>query len=387
MADDLLDLKHPVFICDVRSDNEFRRWKLAFTHGTEAVNLPYFLLLEEGGSDDIVECVKACQAKNLFRALPLDKQILTVCAKGGTADLIAEGLRECGYQAVNLKGGMQAWGAYYRVQPVNRGIWQVSRPARGCLSYIVESCGEVAIIDPLRDSDKYLTFIRQRGLKLNFILDTHGHADHISGGPRMAELSGAPYFLHPYDAIHPIDLLPAAITYSPLYDNVELTLGNVKLRALHIPGHTLGNTALLLDQDYLFSGDSIFLSSVSRPDLGGRGESWAALHRSSLQKLLGLPGNIHVLPGHYSDADEPREDGVFIKSLESLRGKNEGLDLACRSQQEFVAEIMKNLPSFPPEYIEIKRVNLGLSVPEEEQVAELELGKNLCAVGGSKSAR
>jgi len=297
---------------------------------------------------------------------------------------VAEALRRLDFQAFNLEGGTAAWGDHYHTRPVvetgELGVYQVSRPARGCLSYMVISDGKAVLIDPLRHTDVYLSLATEKGASIELVLDTHGHADHISGGPALAKEVGAPYYLHPYDGIHPIDVMPAKIDYQYLEDDQEFKVGNARLRTMHIPGHTLGNAAYLLDDHYLFTGDSIFIESIARPDLGGRGDTWAPLHYASLGRLLELPDDTVILPAHFSGLAEGGDDGLFTSTLGELRASNEGLLMAQKSEEEFVGYILSSLPKFPEEYVEIKRVNAGLVTVGEARASELELGKNICAL-------
>lgn len=373
-----------MFILDVRNREEFEAWRIEGRTKLPIVNVPYFEILEEGGADDIIESVINYARAKLVDQLPKDRPILVVCAKGGTSDLVAEGLRQMGYEAINLAGGTLAWGNYYSVKAVvetpELSIYQVARPARGCLSYVVASHGEAAIIDPLRHTEHYLHLAEEKGLQIRLILDTHAHADHISGGSELSQRLGVPYYMHPYDGIHPIDVLPPKISYQPLWDGQRFQVGEATVETIHIPGHTLGNVVYLVNGRYLMTGDSIFIESIARPDLGGRGETWAPIHYGSLAKLLELPDEVLVLPGHFSSLREANGDGVFAKTLGELKAQNEGLQMVQRGEQEFVGYILSSLPTFPPQYVDIKRVNAGLLVPDEEKASELELGKNICAL-------
>jgi glyoxylase-like metal-dependent hydrolase (beta-lactamase superfamily II) len=280
---------------------------------------------------------------------------------------------------------MKAWGDHYATRAIvetpDLAIYQVSRPARGCLSYLVASAGKAVVIDPLRHLHPYLNLVRDKNLTIQAVLDTHGHADHISGGPALASKTGAAYYLHPYDAIHPMDVLPATIPYEYIRDGQSFAVGRNKLTAVHIPGHTLGLVALRLGDQYLFTGDSIFIRSIARPDLGGKAETWAPLHGRSLRKLLGLPGRIVVLPGHFASLDEADSTGRFAASLDDLKKNNDGLLVLQReNEQGFVRYLLESLPRFIPEYVDIKRANAGLLAPTEDDAAVLETGKNVCAL-------
>lgn len=383
-----LDAAEPLFVLDVRNRDEFAAGKVEGRVPHPGHNVPYFEILEGGGADDMIESVKIYAGRELAKILPRDRTVVTICAKGGTSAIVAEGLRATGYRAVNVAGGTKSWGNLYEVKEVPAGarrIWQLSRPARGCLSYVVASGTDAIVIDPLRHADRYLELAKAHGLRIRQVLDTHAHADHLSGGPAIAKATGAPYGLHPYDAIHPMDVLPARIPFEPLRDGQVFPFGTSRLTVLHIPGHTLGNTAFLVDGDLLFSGDSIFVASIARPDLGGQAETWTPLHRDSLRRLLELPDSTLVLPAHAAGPSEARPDGVFAATLGDLRVRNEGLRRAAGPAEDFQKWILASLPVFPPQYVDIKRANIGLIAPDEDKSEELELGKNVCALEAPKS--
>ncbi len=373
----MLDRGDTFVLLDVRNQEEFERWRIESRHPLEVKHVPYFRFVED--------------PDNAIQGLPKDRLIVAVCAKGGSsAWVVNEVLRPRGFQAANLEGGMLAWGSYYQVQELPESsswlhIYQFDRVARGCLHHIIAygpGLDQAVVIDPPRHTDKILDFIGQKNLKVTAIIDTHAHADHVSGGVKLSQITSAPYYLHPYDGIHPMDVLPATFAYEMLKDGMQFDLNGAKLTVLHIPGHTLGNTALFLessDRRYLFSGDSIFLQSIARPDLGGRAETWTPLHYKSLYtRLLTLPDDTIVLPGHYSRPQEARADGLFAATLGELKRTN--ADLRTYTESEFRNHILSSLPQFPPQYVDIKRVNLGLLAADADRIEELELGKNVCAL-------
>jgi glyoxylase-like metal-dependent hydrolase (beta-lactamase superfamily II)/rhodanese-related sulfurtransferase len=379
------------FVLDVRNRDQFERSRLEGRAPLPALNIPYFEMLERGGKDEMLDSVIACLERDLADQLPSDMPILAVCAKGDTSEFVAQGLRQLGYDTANLKGGMKAWGEHFATRAFVEGsdlaIYQVSRPARGCLSYLVASEGKALVIDPLRHLRPYLDLARNAGLRIEAVIDTHGHADHLSGGVALAAETGAPYYLHPYDAIHPMDVMPGTISYQYIRDGQRFPIGRHALKALHCPGHTLGLVALQLDDTHLFTGDSIFIRSIARPDLGGKAEAWAPLHGRSLRKLLGLPGGITVLPGHFSNLNEADHTGRFAASLDDLKRRNDGLVVLQRESEEgFTRYLIESLPKFIPEYVDIKRANAGLLTPNEDEAATLELGKNVCALSQAYAA-
>ncbi len=371
-------------LVDVRNREDFRTWPVSVPPDTPVINVPYFEILEQGGKEDMVESVVAYAKANWSDQLPQDRPVLVVCAKGQTSAYVAQGLRKLGYEAYHLEGGMEKWGNYYSFRTVvstpRLTITQVVRPARGCLGYVIASGSQAALVDPFRHHKRYLDWTGKLGLQVHFILDTHAHADHISGGPALARETGQGYYFHPYDAIHPIDVLPARINYEFVQDGQEFRVGEVTIRAIHVPGHTLGNLVYLVDGKYLLSGDTIFVRSIARPDLGGRGEAWAPLHYDSLQKLLALPDETVVLPGHFSQLDEADRGGLFQATLAHLKEHNQGVRMAAGPKDKFVEYILGSLPQFPQQYVDIKRVNAGLLEADEEKQSELELGQNVCAL-------
>ena len=152
------------FVLDVRNRDEFERFRLEGRRPVPAVNIPYFEMLELGGKDEMLDSVVAYIERDLMDQLPSDRPILAVCAKGDTSEFVAQGLRRLGYTSANLKGGMKAWGEHYAIRALVEGpdlaIYQVSRPARGCLSYLVASGGKAVVIDALRHLDPTLPWLR-----------------------------------------------------------------------------------------------------------------------------------------------------------------------------------------------------------------------------------
>jgi glyoxylase-like metal-dependent hydrolase (beta-lactamase superfamily II) len=378
--------KNDVLLLDVRNDRDFEAWRIESPHTPETMHVPYVIFAEDGPDalDELPELM----------GVPDNREIVAICAKGGASDFVAAILREEGKTAVNLVDGMIAWGNYYVVRPVvekeKYQIYQVDRVARGCLSHILTSDGKAAIIDPLRHTDQYLQLLEEKGVELALLLDTHAHADHISGGPALAEATGAPYYLHPYDAIHPFDLLPAVIDYEMLQDGQRFELGDLTIEVLHTPGHTLGQVNYIVasgdGESYAFTGDNIFIQSFGRPDLGGQGEAWAPIvHDTIFHKVKGnVPDNAWILPGHYASFDEANQEGVVMKQAADLWRDNIGLQFENRDH--FIVYVLTHLPQMPEQYVEIKRVNIGLSQPGEQEASELELGKNVCALADAYEA-
>ncbi|HUX64676.1 MBL fold metallo-hydrolase [Sulfuricella sp.] len=377
-------------ILDVRNQDEFDTWKIEGKGPIQTLNIPYFDLLDlEEEDEEIAAAVARAVPDRLKDSLPRSGPILAVCAKGDTSAHVAEGLRRLGYQAFNLEGGMAAWGDHYEMRAVEETprftLLQISRPARGCLSYLLASGGEAMVVDAARHIEVYTRIAAERGWRITTVFDTHLQADHLSGGVALAKSMGVDYWLHPYDSIHPDDLLPATFSFRYLEDGTAFTLGEVNVRALHLPGHTLGMTNPLVDDRFLLTADTLFIGSIGRPDLGGRAKTWAPLLYRSLQRVLTLPDHTVVLPAHFSHMQEADDQGCYCATIGALRSRNEGLRMLSQGLEVFTAYILEHLPEHPPSYDDIRRVNTGLLQVDEAKASELELGRNQCALSHGKT--
>ena len=377
-------------ILDVRNRDEFEAWRIEGKAPIQTLNMPYFDLLDLNEADeDIAAAVARAVPSRLQDSLPRSETILAVCARGDTSTHVAEGLRRLGYEAVNLQGGMAAWGDHYAMRVVEDSphltILQFSRPARGCLSYLLASGGEAMVVDAARHIEVYTRIAAERGWRITTVFDTHLQADHLSGGVALAKSMGVDYWLHPYDSIHPDDLLPATFSFRYLEDGTAFTLGEVNVRALHLPGHTLGMTNPLVDDRFLLTADTLFIGSVGRPDLGGRAKTWTPLLYHSLQRVLALPDHTVVLPAHFSHMREADDQGCYCATISAVRDSNEGLRMLSQGLEAFSAYILEHLPEHPPSYDDIRRVNTGLLEVDEAKASELELGRNQCALSHGKT--
>ncbi|RPK06472.1 hypothetical protein BSBH6_00095 [Bacillus subtilis] len=357
--------KEPLFILDVRNENYFRDWKIEgqyFDH----LNVPYFDLLD--GVADIVG------------KIPSDKEVLVVCAKEGSSVMVSEMLSEAGLSVSYLKGGMKAWSEH--LEPVKVGdlkdggeMYQFVRIGKGCLSYMVISNGEAAIIDATRMVDFFIDFAKEKGATITHVFDTHLHADHISGGRVIAEKTKATYWLPPKDAEEVV------FDYQPLEEGNDIIIGNTRIRIqpIYSPGHTIGSTSFIVDDQYLLSGDILFIDSIGRPDLAGMAEDWVGDLRQTLySRYKALSKDLIVLPAHFMIIDELNEDGSVGKKLSVLFAENHGLNML--DEADFRHLVTDHLPPQPNAYQEIRETNMGKINPDEEKQREMEIGPNRCAI-------
>ncbi|QMV45125.1 MBL fold metallo-hydrolase [Cohnella cholangitidis] len=356
----------PLFILDVRNTDAYADWKIEGTQ-VKSVNVPYFELLE--GVDSVLPL------------LPDHSPVLVVCAKEGSSKFVAEQLAEAGRSDVRyLEGGMKAWSEH--LEPVKIGdlkdggeLYQFVRLGKGCLSYMVLSDGEAAVVDTLRMTDVFEKFAKEKGARIKHTLDTHLHADHISGGRKLAEESGAEYWLPTKDADE------VTFSYNPLEDGQTLTVGNteIAIQPVYSPGHTIGSTSLVVDDQYLLSGDILFVASIGRPDLAGKAGDWAGDLRSTLyERYRSLSEELTVLPAHFGQLSELGEDGRVSAKLGELYANNPGLNM--KDEATFRQAVTTNLPSQPNAYQEIRGTNMGRIQPNEEEQREMEIGPNRCAI-------
>lgn len=357
--------KESLFILDVRNPSDFEDWKIEGER-IQHLNIPYFDLID--GVEDILD------------RIPSDQEVLVVCAKEGSSVMVAEMLAEHGRNVAYLKGGMKAWSEH--LVPLKVGnladggaLYQFVRIGKGCLSYMAVSNGEAALFDPTRMTEVYLEFAESIDAEIKHVFDTHLHADHISGGRMIAEQTGAVYWLPPKDAGEVV------YKYEPLEDGNEVMIGSTRIRieALHSPGHTIGSTSFVIDDQYLLTGDILFIDSIGRPDLAGLAEDWVSDLRETLYaRYTELSDDLIVLPAHFMIMEELNEDGTVAKKLGELYRENHGLNIT--DEAEFRTIVTENLPPQPNSYQEIRQTNMGKLNPDKDQQREMEIGPNRCAV-------
>jgi len=294
--------------------------------------------------------------------------------------MVADMLSEAGLTVSYLKGGMKAWSEY--LEPVKVGdlrdggeIYQFVRIGKGCLSYMIVSNGEAAIIDATRMADVYINFAKKCGVTVKHVFDTHLHADHISGGRVIAEQTKAAYWLPPKDAKEVV------FDYKALEEGSDVVIGNttITIQPLYSPGHTIGSTSFIVDDQYLLSGDILFIDSIGRPDLAGIAEDWVGDLRETLYKRYkALSDDLIVLPAHFMIIDELNDNGSVAETLGTLFAKNHGLNI--EDEAEFRHLVTDNLPPQPNAYQEIRETNMGKASPDEEKQREMEIGPNRCAI-------
>jgi len=302
----------PMTLLDVRDRTEIERWRI------EAPNyhhVPYMKFVAAGVTGDVADLLPD----------DLHEPVVVVCPRGEASAEVADQLVAAGVDAENLAGGMEAWARLYDRVAVwaddTTTVYQYQRPASGCLGYAVVSDGEMAVVDPLRAfTDRYRDDADELDATLTHAVDTHVHADHVSGVRALAASGATPVL--PARAVERgvVD----GTDFETIADGDELAVGTATLRAVALPGHTTGMTALVVD-GVLLSGDSLFVESVARPDLeredAGAADLAHELYVTLTEQFGLLPDDVLVAPGHYSEAAEQATDGTYSATLGELRGE------------------------------------------------------------------
>ena len=224
----------------------------------------------------------------------------------------------------------------------------------GCASYLIASrqSHEAAVIDPAIHTDQYDELLRERGFRLKYVIDTHVHADHVSGARRLAAKHGAELCLHE----------SAAVTYPfrGLKDGEELPLGQLRLRILHTPGHRSELISILVvnpprspEPSMVLTGDSLLVGDVGRPDFGG-GD--ATVQYESVTRLLRLPDWVAVFPGHF---EGPCGKGMCGRPSTTIGFERLFNPLLRLDRPEFISTLAGGVPARPLNMVAIEATNRG----------------------------
>jgi glyoxylase-like metal-dependent hydrolase (beta-lactamase superfamily II)/rhodanese-related sulfurtransferase len=307
--------------------------------------------------------------------LPAGIPVVAVCNAGNTSKIAARQLDARGIEVLSLDGGMRAWGLVWNTADVPvpgsaATVVQVRRSAKGCLSYVIGSAGKAAVIDPSVDPAVYIGICRERGWQIQCVLDTHVHADHVSRARPLATTTGAELVLPQNNR--------AAFLFRPIRNGEVLSVGESMLTALYTPGHTNESMSFVLDGRAVFTGDTLFVRGVGRPDLHNSPEAAVIAARRlhhSLAQLLALGPETVVLPGHTA-GPVPFDRTPVCTTVAAVRSAN---PLLAAGEEEFSRTIVASLPPTPPNYSQITRVNES-DEPLPDDLAQLEAGANRCAI-------
>lgn len=349
----------PVTILDVRPLSERQEWAI-----------PNSLHL------DVYDKLKADDKQSLNSvSLPKNIPVVTVCAAGRMSMRAAQQLQAKGLEVYSLTGGMKAWSLAWNTAKVPTtlpgvSILQIRRTGKGCLSYMVASNGEALVIDASLDERVYIDLAMMQGWQITYVLDTHLHADHLSRSRLLAQQTGAKLLLPQSDKFQ--------FSYDPVTAQMMLPLGKTVMRAITTPGHTLESFSYLIGENILFTGDTLFVDGIGRPDLKASADEIrqkVGLLYQSLHRLLALSPTVQVLPGHTSKP-VAFDQKPIVTTIGELAGKLSWIKV---SEEEFAERVQAKIPATPPNYMTISELNRQGDFSGVEPV-EVEAGANRCAI-------
>jgi len=332
-----------IFLCDVREPSEYQEW-----HIDGSINIPLRELSQQ------------------LILIPKEKTIITICAHGIRSEKARLFLSQQGYTTLTMAGGMVAWNSVYdlAVIPIPEGeIIQFRRIGKGCLSYMVISNKEAFVIDPTININIYQEAAQEKKVAIIGVLDTHTQADHVCGSRKLANETNAVYYNADKSNQFKHGLLLGQ----------TISCGAIGLQALSTPGHTPESTTFLLN-NIAFTGDTIFIDSVGRPDFGEDLLADATLLWESIQKLFQLPETTIVFPTHYNPKVAVKKNILLMASLKDLRSR------LPQHKEEFISHLAANNSPKPAHFEVIVNINRGLEYMDEKDIRELEAGPNKCAV-------
>jgi glyoxylase-like metal-dependent hydrolase (beta-lactamase superfamily II)/rhodanese-related sulfurtransferase len=384
-----IDKGEDIFILDVRTPEEHKAWKISYDKYKDSSLIPI---------DDL-------SSPDALRNIPKDKEIVTFCAHGNRSMSAAKILSQHGYNAKSIKRGLDGWNDVYDVAVIpaidsnNKSssspvrIWQLRRVSKGCMTYLVSSASKenndsknAIVIDPTCGVNESINKIaKENDLHITNVIDTHMHADHVSGATKLAKVTGNGVYVSSIEGyqIDQHENNTAVTTVNQIRDGDKIQLSDrTHLDAIHTPGHTKGSMSFRLtisdNTGYLFTGDLLFVDGIGRPDLHDKAEEFAgSLFNTYHQKILNLPDETVILPAHFSGSFE-HEKPVFA-SIGSVRKKVKVLSV---SQDEFTEFIMNNIPSQPMNYEKIIDINKNVIPCDTIKVSDLEAGPNSCGIAG-----
>ncbi|MFW5974513.1 MAG: MBL fold metallo-hydrolase [Natrialbaceae archaeon] len=390
---DLLDgeTEESFVLVDTRPEESYASW-----HVQGAKHFPF------GSTEDLDADGRLEDLRDL--AGDADR-VVTICATGISSGNLASQVAEASDEDLDVEvqavdGGMKGWSGVYDRVPVDVGgdvrIVQLQRRAKGCLSYVVgcAETGAAAAVDPTEDVDEVKAAAEEVGLTIEAVIDTHVHADHVSGGRRLADDLDVPYYLSERAEARGLDY-----AFEPLARNEVLPVGDLGLKALATPGHTSESISLLVEDRALLTADTLHVDSVGRTELEfGEGEARSAsetgsgdtasegeegarmLYESLHATLLAEPEAVTVLPGHVTvTADGAFAVGRAGEPIATTVGEaRTDIDVLQADEGAFL-DRLADPGEEPANYEAIIEINRGVEDLAPEERTDLELGPNNCS--------
>jgi glyoxylase-like metal-dependent hydrolase (beta-lactamase superfamily II)/rhodanese-related sulfurtransferase len=367
--------KENLFLLDVREPDEFNQWNIEGSKNIPLGKLAY---------------------PESLAVIPKDRKIVTICPHGNRSTIGKYILERYGYNVSSLEGGLKAWSfsteiassEYFiddKAESSKIRLFQFRRIGKGCISYLLDSAGQSVIIDPVYPINEYLDKASEIGTKIIKIVDTHQHADHVSAAKSLAEKTGAQYLQSSYESYSKETIGNKHITEGDI-----ILVGNIKLKAIHTPGHTSGSISFLIEGDVsninaydkftklLFTGDTLFIDGVGRPDLRDKAKEFSEnLYDTLYQKIMILPNDTVILPSHFDKDVKANE--ILSTTLGEI--KEEGMFLNQHlTKDQFIQRLSSKVMATPPNYTKIISINKGEKSYPLSEIFELEMGPNRCSI-------
>src|ERR671912_449577 len=363
-----IDNNENIFLLDVRTPQEYEAWRISY----ENHNNPKLIPVDRLFMND----------PTLFKEIPKEKEIVTVCAHGHRSMIAAKILHQLGYNVKSVKGGM---------------------------GYIISSKKDktATVIDPSNEIyESFLKITQDNKLQITQLLDTHQHADHVSGIVKLVKTLTTETNMEKirlyFSSLEDYDTSKTElknIMYVKGEDKINID-DKVTLRAIHTPGHTNGSMSFIIEyspndnnnnnnvndknstNSYLFTGDTLFVDGVGRPDLRDQAKKFAGLLYDTYHKIiLQLPDDTVVLPAHFNGTSIALKHRVPI--LETLGTIKKRVKLLSMTKDEFIDYIADTVQPRPGNYRTIISINKKMLPHDEIEMADLEAGPNSCAISSA----
>jgi glyoxylase-like metal-dependent hydrolase (beta-lactamase superfamily II)/rhodanese-related sulfurtransferase len=384
-----IDSGENIFILDVRNPEEHESWKVSYDKFRDTPVIP----------------IDALSSPEMIKQIPKDKQVVTFCGHGNRSMSAAKILSEKGYDARSIEGGLDGWNSVYDIAPIIDvdsflKIWQIRRVSKGCMSYMIASPSDkkAVIIDPTCeiDNNAISNIVNNNDLRITAVIDTHIHADHLSGATRVAQKYGGKVYvssLEPYEVKNRHD---HDLNVKLIGEGDKITIGDgIVLEVIHTPGHTSGSMCFKLQVNditettdngyeskdnktpiYLFTGDTLFVDGIGRPDLHNKAEEFTRdLYTSYHHKILDLPEETFILPAHYSNAFEHSKP-----ILSTIKSSKEAMGLLSASEDKFVRYVTTSIPPQPMNYEKLLSINKLMTRCDTIEEKDIEAGPNSCGI-------
>jgi glyoxylase-like metal-dependent hydrolase (beta-lactamase superfamily II) len=347
--------------------------------------------------------------------IPKDKEIVTICPLGNRSGITTFLLHRLGYNVKTLQEGLKSWSSTfeYAIKEFNVDskqkieklkVVQVRRIGKGCMSYVIgiyadkkeegeRQVKETVIIDPVFPINEYLRIANvEFGSLITKVFDTHLHADHVSAARDLAKKVNAELYLSSYEDYSFVKEEEKKYNEKVEHEHEKCSLlqegdiynvgskeNEIILKVIHTPGHTEGGISFLVGNKLLFTGDTLFVDNIGRPDLRDKAEEFATMLYNTLHnKIFSLSNKeeILVFPAHIDK--NVREEEIVTATLADIEKRSKYLNL---KKDEFVKRMTSVIMPTPPQYKEIIDMNKGekplLLISE---IQDLEMGPNRCSI-------